>query len=75
MWLPDWMTAVKKQAKRRNVLSSDEGEHEIVFAKLAGQLEAMIRESADPTGFDARVCLARWWMEPCRLSEASARPI
>ena len=55
---------VNKKAKSGGVLSSDESERVIGFAKLVGQLEAMVQESGDPTGFDARTWMARWLTEP-----------
>jgi putative toxin-antitoxin system antitoxin component (TIGR02293 family) len=55
---------VNKKAKKGDVLSSDESERVIGFAKLVGQLEAMIQESGDGTGFDAHAWIARWLTEP-----------
>jgi putative toxin-antitoxin system antitoxin component (TIGR02293 family) len=55
---------VNKKAKTGDVLSREESERVIGLAKLVGQLEAMIRESGDPTGFDAGAWLARWLAEP-----------
>jgi putative toxin-antitoxin system antitoxin component (TIGR02293 family) len=55
---------VNKKAKRGDVLTSEESERVIGFAKLVGQLEAMIQESGDLTGFDARAWMARWLTEP-----------
>lgn len=55
---------VNKKAKRGDVLSSEESERVIGFAKLVGQLEAMIQESSDLAGFDARSWMARWLTEP-----------
>jgi len=55
---------VNKKAKHGDLLTSEESERIIGFAKLVGQLEAMIQESGDPTGFDARTWMARWLTEP-----------
>jgi putative toxin-antitoxin system antitoxin component (TIGR02293 family) len=55
---------VNKKAKHGETLSPEESERVVGFAKLVGQLEAMIQESGDPTDFDARAWLARWLTEP-----------
>jgi uncharacterized protein (DUF2384 family) len=34
------------------------------MAKLIGQVQTMVEESGDPTGFDAAQWLARWLDEP-----------
>ena len=55
---------VNKKAKLGGALSSEDSERVVGFAKLVGQLEAMIQESGDPAGFDARAWMARWLNEP-----------
>lgn len=55
---------VNKKAKQGATLSSEESERIIGFAKLVGQLEAMIQDSGDPKNFDARAWMARWLTEP-----------
>jgi putative toxin-antitoxin system antitoxin component (TIGR02293 family) len=55
---------VNKKAKEGGVLSRAESERVIGFAKLVGQLEAIIEESGDPKNFDAGAWLARWLTEP-----------
>ncbi len=55
---------VNKKAKQGDLLSPEESERIVGFAKLVGQLEAMIEESGDPTDFDARAWMARWLTEP-----------
>jgi putative toxin-antitoxin system antitoxin component (TIGR02293 family) len=55
---------VNRKAKQGKILSREESERVVGFAKLVGQLEAMIEESGDPTGFDARAWMARWLTEP-----------
>ncbi len=55
---------VNKKAKQGETLSPDESERIVGFAKLVGQLEAMIQESGDPKGFDAKAWMARWLTEP-----------
>jgi putative toxin-antitoxin system antitoxin component (TIGR02293 family) len=65
---------VNKKAKVGEVLSSDESERVIGFAKLVGQLEAMVEESGDGSGFDAHTWIARWLTEPLPAF-GGARPI
>ena len=55
---------VNKKAKHGENLSPDESERVVGFAKLVGQVEAMIDESGDPTNFDAMAWMARWLTEP-----------
>ncbi|HVY17238.1 MAG TPA: antitoxin Xre/MbcA/ParS toxin-binding domain-containing protein [Rhodopila sp.] len=55
---------VNKKAKTGDVLTAEESERVIGFARLVGQLEAMIEESGEPDGFDARAWMARWLTEP-----------
>jgi len=55
---------VNRKAKQGDMLSPEESERVVGFAKLVGQLEAVIQESGDPTGFDARAWMARWLAEP-----------
>lgn len=55
---------VNKKAKQGARLSPEESERIVGFAKLVGQLEALIQESGDPANFDARAWMARWLSEP-----------
>ncbi len=55
---------VNKKAKHGDTLSPQESERIVGFAKLVGQLEAMVQDSGDPTNFDARAWMARWLTEP-----------
>lgn len=55
---------VNKKAAKDEALSAEEGERVVGLAKLVGQLETMIAESGDPTGFDAPAWLSRWLREP-----------
>ncbi len=55
---------VNKKAKRGDTLSREESERIVGFAKLVGQLEAMILESGDPKDFDSGAWMARWLIEP-----------
>ena len=55
-------------------VSPEESERIIGFAKLVGQLEAMIQDSGDPTNFNARAWVARWLVEPLPAF-GGARPV
>jgi putative toxin-antitoxin system antitoxin component (TIGR02293 family) len=65
---------VNKKAKTGDLLSSDESERVIGLAKLVGQREAMVEESGEPSGFDARTWIARWLTEPLPAF-GRARPV
>lgn len=65
---------VNKKAKAGDVLSSEERERVIGLARLVGQLEAMVEESGDGSGFDAHAWIARWLAEPLPAF-GGARPI
>ena len=54
---------VNRKAARNEALSAEDSERVIGLAKLVGQLEAMIEESGDPTGFDAPSWLSHWLRE------------
>lgn len=45
-------------------LAQDEGERVIGLAKLIGQVQAMVEESGEAEGFDAKAWLARWLSSP-----------
>jgi putative toxin-antitoxin system antitoxin component (TIGR02293 family) len=55
---------VNKKAKQGASLSPEESERVIGLAKLVGQVQAMVQDSGDPTGFDAPAWLKRWLSEP-----------
>jgi putative toxin-antitoxin system antitoxin component (TIGR02293 family) len=55
---------VNKKAKQGDTLSPEESERVVGFAKLVGQVEAMIQDSGEPANFDARTWMARWLTEP-----------
>ena len=55
-------------------VSPDESERLIGFAKLVGQVEAMIQDSGNRPNFDARAWVARWLVEPLPAF-GGARPI
>jgi putative toxin-antitoxin system antitoxin component (TIGR02293 family) len=55
---------VNKKAKQDQTLAPAESERVIGFAKLVGQLEAIIQESGNPEGFDAAAWMSRWLNDP-----------
>lgn len=55
---------VNKKAKQDQSLTPDESERVLGILRLVGQLEAMIQESGDPEGFDARAWISNWLREP-----------
>lgn len=65
---------VNKKAKQDQTLAPDESERVIGFAKLLGQVEAIIQESGNPEGFDAIGWISRWLKEPVPAL-GGARPI
>lgn len=58
------VATVNKKAKIGDRLSVDESERVIGFARLIGQLEAMIEEAGDGSDFDAYGWMGRWLTEP-----------
>ena len=64
---------VNKKAKHGEMLSPEESERIVGFAKLVGQVQAMIQDSGNPADFDARAWMARWLTEPLPAF-AGARP-
>ena len=55
---------VNRKAKHGETLSPEESERVLGLQKLVGQLQAIVEESGDPTGFDAPAWMARWLTEP-----------
>lgn len=55
---------INKKAKQRHALSPAESERVIGIARLVGQVQAMVRESGNPEGFDAAAWMSRWIEEP-----------
>ncbi len=55
-------------------LSAEDSERVIGMAKLIGQVQVMVEESGDPTGFDAAQWTASWLQEPVPALNG-ARPI
>lgn len=58
------IATVNKKAKHGETLSPEESERIVGFARLVGQLEAMLQDSGAPADFDAGAWLARWLTEP-----------
>jgi|HubBroStandDraft_6_1064221.scaffolds.fasta_scaffold560741_2 putative toxin-antitoxin system antitoxin component (TIGR02293 family) len=58
------VSTLNRKTKMRETLSQDESERVLGLAKLIGQVQAMVDESGDPSGFDAREWTARWLSEP-----------
>jgi putative toxin-antitoxin system antitoxin component (TIGR02293 family) len=52
------------EAEQDHTLSPGESERIIGFARIVGQLEALIQESGDPEGFDAAAWMSRWLNDP-----------
>lgn len=63
-----------KKVKANAKLSPAESERVIGFARLVGQIEAMLEEAGGPSSFDARAWLARWLTEPLPAL-GNAKPI
>jgi putative toxin-antitoxin system antitoxin component (TIGR02293 family) len=63
---------VSRKVREARPLSTDDSARALGMARLIGQVEAMVQESGDPTGFDAAKWLARWLQEP--LAALNGRP-
>lgn len=55
---------VNRKAAARQALAPEDSERVFGVARLVGQVEAMVEESGDPHGFDARQWVSRWLVEP-----------
>lgn len=55
---------VDRKLKAGTVLDKAESESVLALARLIGQVEAMVRTSGDPRGFNAAHWLAAWLDEP-----------
>lgn len=53
-----------RKVQERARLAPAESERVIGFARLLGQVEAMLAEAGRPEGFDAAAWLGRWLSEP-----------
>ena len=63
-----------KKVKARGTLSAAESERVLGFARLVGQVEAMIGEGTNALNFDTRAWLSRWLTEPLPALD-QGRPI
>lgn len=63
-----------RKLREKSRLSAMESERVVGFARLVGQVEAMVEEFGEPAGFDARAWLERWLTEPLPAL-GGARPI
>lgn len=68
------VSTINRKAKNKEVLDRDESERFLGLAKLIGQVQAMVEESGEPEGFDARAWTARWLNEPL-AAFGGARPV
>lgn len=57
-------STVDRKARTRQVLPIDQGERVVGFAKLVGQVQKIVEESGDPTGFEAAKWLSSWLDRP-----------
>ena len=55
---------MNRKVARRQPLAPEESERVIGLAKLVGQVEAMVEESGNPSGFDAESWVSQWLREP-----------
>jgi putative toxin-antitoxin system antitoxin component (TIGR02293 family) len=55
---------VDRKTRAKQALSVVESERVIGFAKLVGQVQAIVNESGDPAGFDAAKWVAGWLERP-----------
>jgi putative toxin-antitoxin system antitoxin component (TIGR02293 family) len=55
---------VDRKARANQQLSVEHGERLIGFSKLVGQVQVMVDQSGDPTGFDAAKWLGNWLEKP-----------
>ena len=57
---------VNRKLRGQQTLSPDESERVLGIARLVGQVDAMVRESGNPEGFDAAKWVAAWLDRPQR---------
>lgn len=55
---------VDRKVRERRALSQDESERTLGMARLVGQVDAIVRQSGDPQGFDAARWVAAWLDRP-----------
>lgn len=58
------VSTVDRKALKGERLSPDQSERVMGLVKLIGQVQAMVRESGDPTGFDAAKWFSGWLDTP-----------
>jgi putative toxin-antitoxin system antitoxin component (TIGR02293 family) len=68
------VATMNRKAKTNAPLSPAEGERVLGLARMLGQLQAMVRESGNPEGFDASAWLSKWMSAPVPAL-AGARPL
>jgi putative toxin-antitoxin system antitoxin component (TIGR02293 family) len=68
------VSTLNRKTKMREALTQDESERVLGLAKLIGQVQSMVDDSGDPSGFDAREWTARWLSEPLPAL-GGARPL
>jgi putative toxin-antitoxin system antitoxin component (TIGR02293 family) len=55
---------INRRVAKAEKLPVDEGERVVGLARLVGQVEAMVKDSGNPEGFNAAEWLSRWLREP-----------
>lgn len=55
---------VDRKIQKRQRLSQEESERILAVVRLIGQVDSMVRESGDPSGFDAPRWTAEWLQRP-----------
>ncbi|MFC4161739.1 antitoxin Xre/MbcA/ParS toxin-binding domain-containing protein [Chitinimonas lacunae] len=55
---------INRKASRDEALSMEDSERVVGMSNLIGQVQTMVEQSGDPTGFDAAKWLAHWIEEP-----------
>ena len=55
---------VNRKLRGQQALNQDESERVLGIARLVGQVDAMVRESGNPEGFDAAKWVAAWLDRP-----------
>lgn len=68
------VATVNRKARTNAPLSPAEGERVLGVGRLLGQLQAMVRESGSPEGFDAAAWLSAWISGPVPAL-GGARPL
>jgi uncharacterized protein (DUF2384 family) len=58
------VSTFNRKVKKQEVLAQEASERIVGLAKLVGQVQAMVEESGEPEGFDAKAWTARWLSEP-----------